>query len=73
MNDTIAGDSVWGKMSVMLHIWIKSGCLNGIMTGDVCCEVSVLLHVWIKSGCLNGVTEDDMVLSLAFLSCYNFG
>ena len=38
-----------------------------------CSEVSVLLHVWIKSGCLNGVTEDDMVLLLAFLSCYSFG
>lgn len=47
MNYIIADDSVWGNMSVLLHVWFKSGCLNGIMTGDVCGEVFVLLHVWI--------------------------
>ena len=50
LNDIIAGDSVWGKMSVLFHVWIKSGCLNGIITGDVCGEVSVLSCVWINYG-----------------------
>ena len=49
------------KVSVLLYILIISGCLNGIMTGDICGEVSVLLHIWIKSGCLNRIMTGDVL------------
>jgi hypothetical protein len=61
LNVIIAGDSVWGEMSVLLHVWIKSGFLNGIITGDVCDKVSVLLHVWINYFCLNYIIAGDSV------------